>query len=83
VTRLKRRKVFLPGYYAYDAGGEIVLDRCPSSQEHLVAPLPTGKEYRDCRVYLRDLLPAGCLQKRGDFMIEIRFISDENDPGNA
>jgi hypothetical protein len=72
-----RRIVCLLDNYAYDVGGEIVFDRCPTEADHMIAPLAKGREYRDCRVYLRDLLPGGCLRKKGTFMIEMRFVSDE------
>lgn len=62
-----------------DTANGPVFDRCPSSKDHLVVPLEPGKDYRECRVALADLLPDNCFGKKGRWYVEFSFVPDEKE----
>jgi len=72
-------RAVLDDCYLLDTPNGPVLDRCKSVQDHMVAPLEPGKEYRECRVALADLLPAGCANAKGRWRIEFTFVPDEKE----
>jgi hypothetical protein len=68
-----------PGYYLrHDSFGRVVIDICPSDQEHLQNPSILSYERSMCRFLLEDLVPADLLGKKGTWTITVDFEEEED-----
>lgn len=68
----------LLGYYAYvDTFGRLYFDKCPTLDDHRMAPTIPGNERRMCNADVVSLLPNESINKKGDWYISFRFLPED------
>ena len=66
--RVDRRR--LVGYAYVSTNGQLVIDRHPTDNDHLIASQTRETQpLYDCRVYFSDLFPKEWIGKRGEFVV--------------
>ncbi len=64
------KRVTIDGYAYVSSNGQLVIDRHPTDEAHLLAEQTRGSQpLYDCRTYLTDLIPKEWLGKRGQFIV--------------
>ncbi len=64
------KRVTIDGYVYVSSNGQLVVDRHPTDEAHLLAEQTRGSQpLYDCRAYLADLIPKEWLGKRGRFIV--------------
>lgn len=58
------------GYAYRSSNDQLVIDRCASDQEHLIAPATSAETpMHDCRRYLESIVPKEWIDRHGKFTI--------------
>lgn len=70
------KRVVIDGYAYVSSNGQLVIDRHPTDEAHLLAEQTRDSQpLYDCRTYLADLIPKEWFGKRGRFAVS-SFIND-------
>ncbi len=64
------KRVVIDGYAYVSSNGQLVIDRHPTDEAHLLAEQTRDSQpLYDCRTYLTNLIPKVWLGKRGRFIV--------------